>query len=256
MSASAPSVTTAPSAEPMSGAARVVNTFIAPTKTFTDLKTHTTAFSWFAPWLVLTVFSIVFAVVAQQKVGFRQMGENGMKMAPPSRVEQMEKMPAEQRERAMNVTATIYAAIAFAWPVLRLIGLLLVAAVLLGTFNFGAGAELSFSTSLAVVMYAALPELVRSSLATASLLAGSDPESFNIQNPVATNIGYFLDPRNSRFLWSLASYVDVVMIWTLVLAAIGFACVSRMKRSTTLAAVFGWYIVLALGMSAIALIGG
>ncbi len=256
MSTSAAAATPTPVEPAMSAPARIFSTFFAPSKTFTDLKTHTTSFSWFAPWLVLAVFSVIFGITAQQKVGFRQMAENGMKLAPASRVEQMEKMPAEQRERAMNLTASIYAGITYGFPVVRLIFLLIVAGILLGTFNFGAGAELSFSTSLAVVAYASLPEVVRSALATASLLAGADPESFNVQNPVATNLGYFLDPKASRVLWTLASYVDVVMIWVLVLGAIGFACVSRMKRSTTLAVVFGWYILMALIMTGFSMIGG
>jgi hypothetical protein len=96
------------------------------------------------------------------------------------------------------------------------------------------------------VIYAALPQLLRSLLATISLVAGANPESFSIQNPVATNAGYFLNPANSRFLYSVASAVDVFTIWTLVLVAIGLSCVSKLKRSTAMAGVFGWFVVITL----------
>jgi len=43
----------------------------------------------------------------------------------------------------------------------------------------------------------------------------------------------------------------VIMIWTLVLAAIGFAAVSKLKRGTTFVVVFGWYIVFALATTAL-----
>ena len=36
------------------------------------------------------------------------------------------------------------------------------------------------------------------------------------------------------------------MIWTLVLAAIGLSCISKLKRSTAMFGVLGWYLVLTL----------
>ena len=36
------------------------------------------------------------------------------------------------------------------------------------------------------------------------------------------------------------------MIWTLVLTAIGFSSVSKVKRSTALLIVFGWYLIFVL----------
>ena len=52
-------------------------------------------------------------------------------------------------------------------------------------------------------------------------------------------------------MFRLASALDVIMIWTLVLTAIGFAAVSKLKRGTTFAVVFGWYIVFALAATAL-----
>jgi hypothetical protein len=72
-----------------------------------------------------------------------------------------------------------------------------------------------------------------------------------IQNPVATNPGYFLSPADSPFLFGLASSIDVFMIWTLVLTAIGFTCVSKVKRPTAMLIVFGWYVVITLVFSAL-----
>lgn len=244
----------APAAPGMSAAARLLNVFFAPSKTFTDLKTGAGSFGWFAPWVVLAVFSLAFGVVVQQKVGFRRMTENALRMVPASVVEQIDKLPQDEREQKMRQFDIRNEAITYGWPVVRLLGLLLVAAVLMGTFNFGVGAEVPFGTSLAVVMYASLPELVRAAFGIVTLLAGADPTSFNIQNPVATNPAFFLDPANGRVLYGLAVSLDVINIWVLVLTAIGFACVSKMKRSTTLAVVFGWYVLLTLiqaGISAI-----
>ena len=87
---------------------------------------------------------------------------------------------------------------------------------------------------------------MRAVLAVVSLLAGASADSFTFQNPVATNPGYFLNPADSPFLYSLASSLDIFLIWTLVLTAIGFTCVSKVKRGTALAIVFGWWLVFTL----------
>jgi Yip1-like protein len=247
MSASAAAVTPDPasSAPPMSAAARVINTFIAPSKTFTDLKTHTTGFSWFAPWVVLAIFSLGYIATIQQKIGFEQVFQNNLRMSP-SQAQRLEQVSPDQKAQAIERGVKFTEIFSWAYPVLSLLFLMIIAAILMATFNFGAGAEVPFSTSLAVVVFASLPGIFRVVLAMISMFAGSDPEAFNIENPVATNLGYFVDPTKSAVLYRLASAFDVTMFWTLALTAIGFACVSKLKRSTTLTVVFGWYAVFVL----------
>jgi hypothetical protein len=114
------------------------------------------------------------------------------------------------------------------------------------TFKFAAGADIKFKVALAIVMYATLPGLLRVLLAILSLLTGASPDSFTFQNPVATNPGYFLNPADSPFLYSLASSLDIFLIWTLVLTAIGFTYVSKVKRGTAFAIVFGWWLILSV----------
>jgi hypothetical protein len=90
-------------------------------------------------------------------------------------------------------------------------------------------------------------------LAMLSLLAGVSSDGFNIENPVATNAGYFVGPDGSPVLRALLSPFDVFTIWTLVLTAIGIACISKVKRGTAFAVVFGWFAVVVLGRIALAL---
>jgi hypothetical protein len=47
-------------------------------------------------------------------------------------------------------------------------------------------------------------------------------------------------------MYGLATALDVFMIWTLVLTAIGFTCVSKIKTGTAYAVVFGWWALLTL----------
>ena len=51
---------------------------------------------------------------------------------------------------------------------------------------------------------------------------------------------------DSPFLYSLMSSLDIFSIWTLILSAIGFTCVSKVKRGTSFAIVFGWWILFTL----------
>ncbi len=230
---------------------RIIDTFIAPTKTFTDLRRSA---QWWAPFLLMVIFSATFVYVGGQKVGFRKAMENQMR-AQPKQQEQIEQLPPDQREQRLETGTKITKGISYAFPAIQLLILVIISAILFATFKFAAGADVSFKVSLAIVIYASLPGLLKISLALVSLLAGASPDSFTFQNPVATNPGYFLNPADSPFLYSLASSFDVFLIWTLALTAIGFTCVSRVKRGTAFAIVFGWWIVFALIGAGLASLG-
>src|SRR5579863_916950 len=242
------SPTPTPEPAPLSQVARIINTFIAPSKTFTDLRRSA---SWWAPWLLMIVISTIFVYTAGQKIGFRKIMENQMQ-AQPKAQERLERLPADQRERQMEVGAKFNQGISYAFPLITLIMWLIITTALFMTFKFAAGADVSFKVSFAIVVYSALPLMVKTLLATLSVIAGMSPDSFSFQNPVATNPGYFMNPADNVFLYSLASSLDVFMIWTLALTAIGFTCVSKVKTGTSYAIVFGWWAFFSLAGAAIA----
>jgi ABC-type multidrug transport system fused ATPase/permease subunit len=226
----------------LSEPARIIDTFIAPTKTFTDLRRNA---QWWAPFLIMVIFSAAFVYVGGQKVGFRKAMENQMR-AQPKQQAQLEQLPADQREQRLETGTKITKAISYAFPAIQLLILVIIAAILFATFKFAAGADVSFKVSMAIVVYAGLPGILKICLAMLSLVVGSSPDSFTFQNPVATNPGYFLNPADSPFLYSLGSAFDVFLIWTLALTAIGFTCVSKVKRGTAFAIVFGWWLLFTL----------
>jgi hypothetical protein len=239
----APVVPASPTPEPaLSQGARIIDTFIAPSKTFTDLRRSA---SWWAPFLLMIVVSTGFVYTAGQKIGFRKIMENQMQ-AQPKAQERLEKLPADQREQQMETGAKVTSIISYAFPVITLIIWVIIATALFMTFKFAAGADVTFGVSLAIVIYAALPLMVKTLLAWLSVVAGMSPDSFSFQNPVATNPGYFMTPSDNVFLYSLASGVDIFMIWTLALTAIGFTCVSKVKTGTSFAIVFGWWALFTL----------
>jgi hypothetical protein len=227
---------------PLSEGQRLVNTFFAPSKTFTDLRRNA---SWWAPFLIIAIVSLLFVYVVDQKVGFRKVVENQIQ-SQPKQADRIERMPADQRQKTMQQQVTVTKIFSYTFSVTMLVWYAIVDAVLLATLKFGASADVKYKTLFALVIYASVPGLLKSLLAILSLLAGVSNDAFTFQNPVATNPGYFLDPTASPVLRSLLTSFDIFTIWTLVLAAIGITCISKVKRGTAFAVVFGWFGVLVL----------
>jgi hypothetical protein len=173
------------------------------------------------------------------------VAENSIKQSP-KRAEQFDKLPADQRASQMKITVIVTKVIFGAIPIFALIATAVIAGVLLATINFGFGGKATFWEVFAVSWYAGLPGLIKVVLGIAALLAGLAPESFNSQNFSGTNIGYYLPPETSKPLMSLATSLDVVTIWTLILSAIGLSIVAGTKRSSGYIAVFGWWILVIL----------
>ena len=233
---------------PLSEGQRLVNTFLAPSKTFTDLRRNA---NWWAPFLIIAIVSTIFVYVVDQKVGFRKVVENQIQLQP-KQADRIERMPADQRQKILQQQAAITRGISYAVPVIALLLYAVFAGVLFATLKFGAGAELKYKSLFALIVYTRLPMLLTTLLAMLSLVAGVSGDAFNIENPVATNAGYFIGPEGSPVLRALLSPFDVFTIWTLILTAIGITCISKVKRGTAFAIVFGWFAVVVLGRIAIA----
>lgn len=224
----------------LSEAERVVDTFVAPAKTFTDLRRSS---NWIVPFLLLCVVSIALVVVVDKKLGMEKVVENQLALQP-KQANALDQLTPEKRAAQMQTIIKFNRIAAYGYPVLLIIILAIVAAVLMATFNFGLGAEATFNQSLAVCMYASLPGILKALIAMLVIAIGGG-EAFTFQNPVASNLGGLVDP-SSHFLYSVAVSLDIITIWTLVLTGIGFSCITKVKRGTALGVVFGWWALVVL----------
>jgi hypothetical protein len=238
----------APEAAPLSEGQRLLDTFIAPSKTFTDLRRNA---SWWAPFLIISVVALSFVYVVDQKVGFRKVFDNIIQLQP-KQAEKIDSLPADRREKVMAQQATFTKMTSYGIPLFALLFYAVSTGLLFATIKFGANADVKFKTLFALIVYSRLPELLMSVLATLSLLAGVSSDGFNIQNPVATNLGYFIGPDGSAVLRALLSSLDVFTIWALVLVGIGIPCISKVKRGTAFTIVFGWFAFAVLAKVALA----
>src|SRR5579864_1038235 len=243
-------VSPSPAPAPLSEGARIINTFVAPSKTFTDLRRSA---AWWGPWILISIFSCVFIYAIGRQVGFDQISKNQIEHS--KRADQFDKLPADQQAKQLQVTSKIIGIFAYGSPALILFYFLISTVVLWTTFKMGAGADTSFGQAYAIVMYAGLPGIIGAILGTISLFAGVNPEGFDINNPVGTNLAYYLDPETTgKFVRGMASSLDVLVIWTLVLIGIGYASTSKVKRSTAIIVVVAWYLgykLLTSGLSAL-----
>lgn len=223
---------------------RLTNTFTAPSKTFEDIKRGHK--SWWMPFLIYVILGFVFYGVVNSKVGMRQVSENQIKLSPKTE-EQMAQLTPEQREQRMKISTSITQGIFLATPIFLLAMGAVISAVLLGTINFGFGGKAKFGSIFAVWMYAMLPSCIKTLLGVVVLYAGTAPESFNIKNFAPTNLGAFMNPMEMNpGLYSFASSIDIITIWSLALVGIGVAVVAGVKRTSGYIASFGWWAVVVL----------
>lgn len=222
---------------------RVIYTFTAPSKTFNDIKRNA---SWWLPFVLSAIFGYALFAGITTKITWTQVAENNIKMSP-KQAEQFDKQPPEQRASGMKIAAVFTEVIFGAFPILALVIQAAVAGVLLATINFGFGGKATFWQVYAVGWFAGLPGLLKFLLGTIAIFAGLDPESFKLNNFAGTNIGYYLPPDTSKGLLALATSIDVITIWSLLLMAIGLSIVAGIKRSSGYIAVFGWWALIVLG---------
>jgi len=103
-----------------------------------------------------------------------------------------------------------------------------------------------------VYMYSGLVFNIKFLLAIIALFAGVAPDSFLLNNPVGTNIGYYLSSDMPHILISYAMHLDVFEIWSVILGVIGVGIVAKVSRGKAAAAVVGWWLILVLIFGALA----
>ncbi|HVC47000.1 MAG TPA: YIP1 family protein [Terracidiphilus sp.] len=233
---------------------RVAGIFSSPSKVFQDIAAGHR--SWWLPFLLVVLVSYGFFATITVKIGWDQVAQNAIHFNPKAEARLADAPPA-QRAASLKFTRWAMEGSFAASPIFILAIGALTALVLWGTINFGFGGKSNYGGIFAVWMYASLPSLIKSLLGMIVIFAGMAPESFNLKNFAPTNIGAFLSPTDTNAaLYSLATSMDFVTIWTLVLLGIGIAAVARVKRGSGYMAVFGWWAIIVLVSVGIAAVTG
>ncbi len=146
-------------AEPtgLSQVERVVDAYVAPTKTFTDIRRDA---SWWLPFLLSIVIGLTFAYAVDRQIGFDQVAQANINRNAQAQ-QRMSTLTDAQRQQSIHIIALTTRIISYAYPVVVLIIALICAGILMMSFNFGLGAKASYKEYLAVWFYAGLPFLIK-----------------------------------------------------------------------------------------------
>jgi len=217
---------------------RVIDTYIAPSKTFTDILRST---AWWLPFLIFCIVSAGFAYAIDKKITFEAVTEQAIQQSQATQDQLATLSPSEKALRIhQRVVGTKY--VVYASGIFFLLISLVAALLNWATINFGFGAKTTFGQNYAVQMYAALPLAIKSLLATVLIFAGVGTENFNINNPVGTSIGYYMTD-SPVWMRTLLTYFDLFSFWTMALSIIGLAIISRKSVGQAAAVVIGWWLV-------------
>lgn len=243
------------STQPLNEVQRIADTFVAPTKTFIDIRRSA---AWWGPFIVFVLVSVAFSWTVGKKVGWDVAFDNQIKMNPKA-AQRMEQLQTNNPDRYPAIRSGQIKGTEFATygrSIIVLIFTAITALLVWPTLNFGFGGRAKFSQVFAVFMYTGLiSEGLRYLLAIIALWAGASPDSFFLPNPVGTNIGFYLMGSDSPYwLTTLGMFLDAFGIWALVLSVIGCSIVANLKRSSAAIAVVGWwalFVLLFTGLAAI-----
>ena len=223
--------------QPLSQVERVVDTFVAPTKTFTDILRST---SWWLPFLMLLIVTVASTLTVDKKIGFDRVAETSIQQSASSE-ERMSQLSPDQRARQMHIIGVSMKVVSYGFSILALVISLVIALLNWASLNFGLGAKTTFGQNFAVVMYAGLPRLFVGLLNIIFVFTGVNTENYNLNNPVGTNLGYYLTD-SPKWLQTAATSLDVFAIWTLVLSILGLSIISGKTKGQAAIVAVGWFV--------------
>jgi hypothetical protein len=241
--------TPAPETQPqakISPLGRIVGVLFSPKSTFEDIARKP---SWLAPVLLMAILGVVMAVSMNSRVNWRQF-----------QAEQLEKNPrtaqlsSEQKEQNIAIAAKVAPYFVYVSTiVIPICGTLIVAGIMLLAYNVLAGAGVNYKTALGLVSHAYVPSMIGAVLFVVVLFL-KDPATMDFQNPVATNLAAFLPESIPKWLEALGKNLDLLVLWSTLLMAVGFAAANprKLKGATPYSIAFGMlavWIVIRMGLA-------
>ncbi len=216
--------------------AKLFGVFLEPQKTF---KTIGQSSDWFIPLAACLVLVLISNIVAVGRMGIGNILQASLQGNP-----QRDEIVAAA-EGSPFTKLMIYAVPVISIP----ISLLVLAGVFLVALTL-AGEEMNFKKVFSVCAYSFFAYSLGSSFITLMvILLTKDFSDFDLRNPLASNVGYFLNPAETgKFLHSVASSFDLLSFWLLFLLAAGFAATSaRPNFRKSLAIVVSFWVVYVIG---------
>jgi hypothetical protein len=231
----------------MGEASRIAGILFEPVKTFEDIARRPT---WVVPMVLLIACVLIMMFLFSQHVGWERMIRHQFETNP-----RLTQMDPEQRQRARDMQIRFSGVGAYAGAILGVpIVDLLWALILFGIVKGIMGAAVRYKQVFAVVVWAGITGLISTTLVIIVMFL-KNPDDFNLQNPLVFNPGALMDPlTTSKFVYSLATSLDLFTFWLLILVGIGLKAAGGRTISTggAMTAVFLPWLVWTLGKASLA----
>ena len=226
---------------------RMLGALFSPRKTFESIARRPT---WLPPVVLACLIALAVVALFSHRVGWRSYLDK--QVANSSRFQQL---PADQQQRTMEAQLKWTPRVAYAEVIIApFAGALMLAGIFLGVLNGLGGTRLNFKTSLGIVSYSWMPNVISGLLGIVVLLV-KDPATIDLQNLVASNAGAFLADNSPKWLVALLTPVDLFSFWVMILLAIGYSAAAPKKLSSVKA--FAWifslwvvYVLVRVGLTA------
>ena len=233
--------------------ARLTGVFFEPGKTFADVAERP---SWFVPMLLTVLFGLIFCAVVGQRIGWDNVVQQAME-------KKVATMPQEQRDAmAKNADLTKKITVVGAYTVAVIgpaIGYLIAALVLLGIVAGILSAPVKFKQVFAIMCYSGMIGVVTVVLMVVVIFLKANPADFDIQHPLMFNAGALMDPNGpNKFLFAVASSLDVFSLWRIFLIAVGLKAAAGKKLSfggALFAVLLPWGVLVLIGATFAGLFG-
>ena len=237
----------------MSEWSRLLGVFFEPGKTFADIAERP---RWLVPLLIGILSAVLLIYLFNRHVGWESSLERAM-----DNNRFVQQLTPEQRQIAFDRQLRLMPVFSYLGAILGFpITLLLAAGLATGIIRGLLGTPIRFVQAFAAMAYAFLPRVIYAGLSI-SVMFLQNPDEFDLQNAFASNPGAFMDPqKSSRFLYTVASQLDVFSIWVILLVAVGLKAAGGKRLAfggALFAVVLPWAVyVLVRGGLAAAGLGG
>ena len=210
----------------MSEGSRLLGVFFEPGKTFADIAERP---RWLVPLLIGILSAVLLIYLFNRHVGWESTLERAM-----DNNRFVQQLPPEQRQIAFDRQLRLMPVFSYLGAILGFPITLLLAAGLATVIIRGLlGTPIRFVQAFAAMAYAFLPRVVYAGLSI-SVMFLKNPDEFDLQNAFASNPGAFMDPqKSSRFLYTVASQLDVFSIWVILLVAVGLKAAGGKRQGKT-----------------------
>jgi hypothetical protein len=225
---------------------RIAGVLFAPSETFASIVRRP---DFVVPLVVIMVISLLTGILVAEKVDYKVLMRDQIESSPNA-----SRIPSDMKEKQISIGAGVAKALTFFAPITSVVALVIIAAIFFAAFKVFGG-EGDFMQGFSITVYAWIPQLIRAVLSIVPIMTKKSLTMNSLQNPVASNLGYFIDAKLHPVLAAFLGSLDLFTIWTLILITIGFATMSRfprLKSALIVLSIWAIKIFFSVGMGALA----